>query len=372
MQKPLRIAIVHDWLRSMRGGEKCLEVLCELFPDAVVHTLIHVPGSVSPVIESHEIRTSFIQHLPMAGRLYRHYLPFFPSAIEKLDMREFDLVISSSHCAAKAVRPRAGALHICYCHTPMRYIWDMYDEYFGPGKASAPVRKVMGMLRPRLQEWDVRTADRVDFFIANSAFVRKRIQTIYKREATVIHPPVDISRFQLSTVDENFYLIVSALVPYKRIDLAVGACNAMKRNLIVAGDGPQLSELRKAAGPTVSVVGWVDDEAAASLYARCKALLFPGVEDFGIVPLEAMACGKPVIAFGEGGALETVVEDRTGIIFRDQTLANLSEAIQRFESGTFVPRAIREHAVQFDRSVFKDSLRVFIAEKVKDHFGVCV
>lgn len=368
MTSQLRIALIHDWLTSMRGGEKCVEVLCELFPDAVLHTLLYLPGSVSPTIERMQIRTSFIQKLPHAERSYRHYLPLFPSAIERFDMSEYDVIISSSHCAAKGIRPRSGALHICYCHTPMRYVWDMYDDYFGPGRTSIPIRAAMKMIRPYLQRWDVKSSSRVTHFLANSSFVRERIERIYHREAKVIFPPVEVSRFSTSAVQEGFYLIVGALVPYKRVDLAIDVCNAMKRNLVVVGSGPEEAALRRRTGPTVTMVGWRNDEEIASLYQRCTALLFPGIEDFGIVPLEAMASGKPVIAYGKGGVCETVLEGITGTFFYDQTIANFSEAITRFESLTFDPHRIRTHSLSFDRSVFKSAIQKFIVDQIRSHF----
>jgi glycosyltransferase involved in cell wall biosynthesis len=368
MTSKLRIALVHDWLTSMRGGEKCIEVLCELYPDAVLYTLLHLPGSVSPTIERMDIRTSFIQKLPHAHRLYRHYLPLFPTAIERFDMSEYDVVISSSHCVAKGIRPRPDALHVCYCHTPMRYVWDMFDDYFGPDRTTVPIRTAMNIVRPYLQKWDVASSVRVTHFLANSAFVRERISRIYRREAKVIHPPVDVSRFSASTTEENFYLIVGALVPYKRVDLAIDVCNAMKRNLVIVGSGPEEETLRRRAGSTVTMVGWRNDEEIASLYQRCTALLFPGIEDFGIVPLEAMASGKPVIAYGQGGVLETVVNGETGIFFYDQTPANFSEAITRCESISFDPHRVRMHSLSFDRSVYKSAMQKFIADQIHDHF----
>jgi glycosyltransferase involved in cell wall biosynthesis len=283
-------------------------------------------------------------------------------------MSNYDVVISSSHCAAKGIRPRPGALHICYCHTPMRYVWDMYDEYFGPGRTNAPIRTGMKMVRSYLQQWDRKSSSRVTFFLANSSFVQERIERLYHREAKVIYPPVEVSRFSMSTAHEDFYLIVGALVPYKRVDLAIDVCNAMKRNLVIVGSGPEEAALKDRAGSTVTMVGWRNDEEIASLYQRCRALLFPGVEDFGIVPLEAMASGKPVIAYGKGGARETVVDGITGTFFHDQTTANFSEAITRFELLSFDPHRIRTHSLSFDRSVYKSAIQKFIVDRMKNHF----
>ncbi|NUN70085.1 MAG: glycosyltransferase [Bacteroidetes bacterium] len=351
----------------MRGGEKCLEVLCELFPDAPIYTLLHNPGTMSPVIERHRFVTSFIDRLPAKRTQYRRYLPLFPLAISRFDLSEYDLVVSTSHAVAKSVRVRPDALHICYCHTPMRYVWDMYEEYFGKGKAGLVTRLAMRVLRPFLQRWDAATADRVHYYIANSENVRQRIRRYYKRDAEVIFPPVDTDRFQCSTVDDHFHLIVSALVPYKRVDLAVQVFNTTGKRLVIAGTGPETAALRAMAGPNIEFLGWQSDEQLAQLYARCTALIFPGVEDFGIVPLEAQASGKPVIAFGQGGALETVIDGVTGVFFDRQTAASLQQAVTACESLRFDPRAIRAHAERFSRPHYRHSMERSIQDKVRQH-----
>ena len=363
----MRVAIVHDWLNGMRGGEKVLEALLELFPEATIYTLLHQRGKVSRSIESHPIVTSWLNRIPGVYAHYRNLLPLFPAAIESFDLSSFDLVLSSSHSVAKGVRAQT-AVHICYCHTPMRYVWDMYDEYFGPGKASPVVRRAMKSVRPYLQEWDVRSSSRVDYFIANSKFVQDRIQKYYDRGSAVINPPVDLSRFRISERDDGYYLVLGALVPYKRIDLAIGACNALARRLVVAGDGPDFSDLKNMAGPTVSVIGRVDDEQAAALYSHCRALLFPGIEDFGITPLEAMACGKPVIAFGKGGVLETVIDGSTGVLFGEQTIPFLVDAILKSESLRFDHALIRGQTAQFERSLFKERIWAFVTSRMEEHF----
>lgn len=368
----LRVALVQDWLTGMRGGEKVLEVLCELYPTATLFTLLHNKGAMSDVIERMEIRTSFIQNLPFKEERYRNYLPLFPRAIESFDFSEYDLIISTSHCVAKGARPRDGALHICYCHTPMRYVWEMYDEYFGPGRAGLVTRTAMRIFRPRLQEWDVRSSDRVHYFIANSENVARRIQSYYGRDSEVIHAPVDCSLFAVTGRDEGYYLIVSALVPYKRVDLAIEAAKRLGARLVVVGTGPDMEKLKKRAGPSTEFLGWRSATELAKLYAGCRALIFPGVEDFGIVPLEAMASGKPVIAFGKGGALETVIdrqEGGTGIFFYDQTVDALIEAIRKLERYHFDQNFIRKHAEKFDRAVFSSSIREFIEDKVRNQFG---
>jgi glycosyltransferase involved in cell wall biosynthesis len=362
MASTRKVALVHDWLVGMRGGEKVLELLCELFPNATLFTLVHRRGTVAPSIERLPIRTSFIQRLPFGRRYYRYFLPLYPSAARRLDVRDFDLVISSSHAAAKGVRPARDAIHVCYCHTPMRYIWDQYDQYFGPGRASLPVRAGMKLILGHLRRWDVATSGNVGHFIANSRTVQERIRRIYKRESTVIYPPVDVGRFPLSLADDGFYLIVSALVPYKRIDIAVEAFTILNKRLVVVGSGPEEKKLRSLAGTNVEFTGWAPEADLAGYLARCRALVFPAEEDFGIAPVEAMSCGKPVIAFAAGGALETVSDKKTGLFFDGQNSGSLMEAVRRFEEMSFDPRAIRNHAGGFARELCKSRLRSFLAE----------
>ena len=355
----MRVALVHDWLTGMRGGERCLEVFCEIFPDADLHTLLHVRGTVSPTIERRRIHTSFIQRLPDAARRYRSYLPLFPAAVRRLDLRGYDLVLSSSHAVAKSVRVPPRALHVCYCFTPMRYVWDLYDDYFGRG-AGPLTRAAMPAVAAALRRWDRATAAGVHHFVAISHFIAARIRRCYGREADVIHPPVDVARFHIDEGPGDYYLVVSALTPYKRIDLAVEAANRRRCRLVIVGTGPEESRLRALAGPTVEFLGWRDDAEVARLYARCRALVFPSVEDFGIAPLEAMASGRPVIALGQGGALETVVPPGgeappTGLFFEAQSADALAAAMARLEEGSvrFEPKALRRHAEGFDRPRFK-------------------
>lgn len=345
----------------MRGGEKVLEVLCELFPDATLFTLVHREGALSPTIERMKIVTSFIQKLPFGKSAYQRYLPLFPAAVGRLDVQDFDVVISSSHAAAKGVRVRSDALHVCYCYTPMRYIWDQYDEYFGPGRSSLTNRLAMKMFVNYLRRWDRRTARDVDHFVAISQNVRERIRRIYDRDATVIYPPVDVARYKVSGKDEGYFLIVSALVPYKRVDLAVEAFNRLGERLVIIGTGAERKKLQSIAGKNIEFLGWVDDQYLPSYFERCRALIFPGEEDFGIVPVEAMATGKPVIAFAKGGALETVVDGTTGILFRERTAESLEHAVRGLGKSAFNPDSIRSHAQQFDRAIFKERIRQFIA-----------
>jgi glycosyltransferase involved in cell wall biosynthesis len=362
----VRVALVHDWLTGMRGGERCLEVFCEMFPGADLYTLLHVPGSVSPVIEDRRIVTSFVQRLPDAVRRYRSYLPLFPAAIGRFDLSGYDLVLSSSHAVAKGVRAPRGALHVCYCFTPMRYVWDLYDDYFG-ARAGGLTRRAMPPVAAALRRWDRRTAAGVHHFVAISRFIADRIRRCYDRDADVIYPPVDAARFRIEEKVDDYYLVVSALTPYKRVDLAVAAATRLGRRLLVVGTGPEEERLRAAAGPTVEFLGWRSDAHVAELYARCRALLFPTVEDFGITPLEAMAAGRPVIALGQGGALETVVPpgsagSPTGLLFPTQSVEALVEALRRFESDTvaFEPKALRRHAETFDRPVFKERMEGYL------------
>ena len=366
-----RVALVHDWLTGMRGGERCLEVFAELFPAADLYTLLHVPGSVSAPIESRRIVTSFLQRLPQAERRYRHYLPLFPAAVRGFDLRGYDLVLSSSHAVAKSVRVPPGALHVCYCFTPMRYVWDLYGDYFGPG-ASPAARLVMPALAAWLRRWDRRTAAGVHHFVAISRFVADRIRRAYGREADVIYPPVDVSRFRIDEAPGEYYLVVSALTPYKRVDLAVEACTRLGRRLLVVGSGPEEGRLRALAGPTVQFLGWCDDVRVAELYGGCRALLFPPLEDFGIAPLEAMAAGRPVIALGAGGARETVVppvegEPPTGLFFARQTVDDVAEAIRRFEASAqqFEPKALRRRAEAFDRPLFRERIHAYLRARME-------
>ena len=366
----MRIALVHDWLTGMRGGEKCLESFCEMFPDADLYTLIYSPDHVSPTIRSMKVRASWLNRLPAVERYYRYLLPLFPSAIESFDLSDYDLVVSSSHCVAKGVLPQR-ALHIAYIHSPMRYVWDQHDAYFD-ANASRIAKIGMSLWRRRLQRWDVRSSRRVEFFVANSDNVAVKIRKLYGREAAVIHPPVEVDRFFIQEQQEPYYLIVSALVPYKKIDLAIDAFNRLELPLKIVGEGPLRKRLQRMAKPNIEFLGWVDDEALPRLYASCQALIFPGEEDFGIVPLEAQASGRPVIAYGAGGALETIIpfngdrlEAPTGIFFYEQTVAALVDAVRLFErqSGRFDAPQLRRQAAKFSRPNFKTAMRAFVEEK---------
>jgi len=371
----LKVALVHDWLTGMRGGEKVLEVLCELFPSASLYTLVYNPGSVSSTIEGMKIHTSYLDRMPFKESRYRSFLPLMPSAVESFDLSGFDLVISTSHAVAKGAIPPPQALHVCYCHTPMRYIWDQYGAYFGPGRANLGARMAMLMFRPYLRSWDVRTSARVHHFVANSENVAQRIRRLYGRDSEVIHAPVDVSRFMATGAKGDHYLVVSALVPYKRVDIAVDAFRVGTKKLLVVGNGPERDHLANRASANVEFLGWMPDEALARLYAQCRAVIFPGLEDFGIVPLEAMASGKGVIAFGEGGVMETVVgsgRNRTGVFFRRQTVADLRNAIDEFERIHLDPVRIRKHAEKFDRGIFRKKIQGLLERKIDEHLGLRV
>lgn len=349
----LRVVLCHDWLTGMRGGERVLEILCRAFPEAPVFTLLHQRHAVSDTINRHAIRTSWLQRIPGIARNYRHFLPLFPSAIEALRVPEADLLISTSHCVAKSIRTRPGMPHLCYCFTPMRYAWLFHDEYL-----SSPVKRLAAApVLARLRRWDRATASRVTRFVAISRHVQDRIQRFYDRDSDIVYPPVDLERW---TPDyrppQAFDLIISALVPYKKLDLAVAAYTRLGYPLKIVGVGTELNRLRAKAGPAVEFLGWQPDERILDLYRSCRMLVFPGEEDFGIVPLEAMACGRPVLAFARGGALETVKEGVTGLFFKEQTPEALLPAIAACAAHPWEPRAIRCHAESFGVDGFVSGL----------------
>jgi glycosyltransferase involved in cell wall biosynthesis len=362
-----RVALVHDWLTGLRGGERVLQAICELYPGADIFTLVHVPKSCGPIIESRRITTSFLQRLPGAERRYRHFLPLFPLAIESLDLTGYDLVISTSHAVAKGCKPAKGARHVAYIHTPMRYVWDQFDAYFGPGRAGPLTRTAAHLVAPWLRRWDVRSTDRAHVLIANSRFVSERMRRVWGRPAdTVVYPPVETSRFQPArdlNLDERgargYALIVSALVPYKRVEVAVRAFTRLGRRLVIAGDGPELNRLRREAGPSIEFLGGVAHEQLPRLYARASFFLLPGEEDFGIAPVEAQSAGRPVLALGRGGALETVVRGTTGLFFGEASVESLLEGVRAMDA--FAPDAdpdlIHAHAERFAAPRFTAGIR---------------
>jgi glycosyltransferase involved in cell wall biosynthesis len=377
-----KVAIVHDWLTGMRGGEKCLEAMCELYPQATLFTLFHRRGHLSPAIERMAIRTSWIQSLPGWERSYRHLLPLFPRAIESFDLAGYDLVLSSSHCVAKGVRAPRGALHLCYCYTPMRYAWDQYEQYFGPERLRWWNRRLIPHLIGRMRAWDVATAGRPDRYIAISRHVAARIRTAYGRPADVIYPPVDLSGFRPAAgPDGGYFLMVNAFAPYKRVDVAVEAFNRLGLELRIVGNGQDEQLLRGMARPNVRFLGWIGEEELRAAYAGCRAFVFAGEEDFGITPVEAQACGRPVIALGRGGVLETVRPHPgfpgggtwpptegppTGVLFPEQSVESLVEAVRFFErhAADFDPAAIRESVRRFDRPRYLEELAAYVEREM--------
>ncbi|EPE96494.1 glycosyltransferase [Rhizobium grahamii] len=344
----------------MRGGEKVLEALCDIFPTADIYTHVFDPRAISDKLKAHRIQTTFIGSMPYAKKLYKRYLPLMPMALEQIDLAAYDLVISSESGPAKGIIPTSPAMHVCYCHSPMRYIWNMYNRYYE--SSGLMTRLMMPPMAHYLRTWDVATANRVDEFVANSTTVAHRIRSYYRREASVINPPVDTGAFRPVHASElgDYYLMVGELVSYKRPDLAVEAFNRLKAKLVVIGGGEMLDHLKKIAGPTVTILGSQPFDSLKHHYARCKALIFPGEEDFGIVPVEAMASGRPVIAYGRGGATETVVANKTGVFFQNQTVEELIDAVQRMEKLDFNPTDAVSRAADFRREVFINRFRTFI------------
>ncbi len=372
-QVPGKVAIVHDWVTGMRGGEAILDVMCELFPKADLVTLLQTDYTMTPtILKGRTVRTSYLQKLMGIRKFsqgYRLLLPLFPHAIESIDMRKYDLILSNTHCVAKGVRKRAGVPHIAYVSTPMRYIWDMFDEYFGPGKTDPVTTKAATLVRPYLQRWDVKTTPTVDHLIANSRFVQERIQKFWQRESTVIHPFVDPQKFSdLLESPKDYYLIVSAFAPYKRIDLAVEAFRRLKKRLIIVGKGQDEQKLKKLAkgAPWIEFHGGLSNEALGELYRKARAFVFPGLEDFGITPLESLYNGRPVIAYGRGGVLDTVTED-TGIFFQTQTVDALVEAVEKMEIQylQFDPQVMRARAMEFSRANFRQKYLQFLTEHLR-------
>lgn len=376
----MKIALIHDWLTGMRGGEKCLAIVADLLPDADIFTLFYHKGKLSAAIEKHRIHTSFLQKFPFAKNKYRNYLPLFPLAVERFDLGEYEGVISFSHCVAKGALRRKGARHLCYSFTPMRYVWDMFDVYFNEGNCGKLKLAIIRAIAKRLRVWDARTADRVDSYIAISHYVADRIKRHYDRDADVICPPVDCDRFSIdsraesdkgSQKQDDYYLVVSALAPYKRLDLAIEAFNKLGKRLKIIGTGQDEGRLRRLASSNIEFLSWVPDEGLPKFYSRCKAFIFPGEEDFGITPLEAAASGRPTIAYGRGGALESIlplgnprVESPTGIFFKEQNVDSLIAAIELFEKNEekFQPEKLRAHALKFDRGIYKEKMKKAIED----------
>lgn len=367
----MKVAIVHYWLVGMRGGEKVVEALCEMYPQADIFTHVYVPEMVSDRIRQHRIIPTYINALPRAARMYKSFLPLMPLALEQLDLRGYDLVISSESGPSKGIIPPPEALHVCYCHTPMRYIWNMYHDYRnGAGRLT---RLLMPPLSHYLRMWDISSAARVDSFVANSVTVANRIQRYYRRDSVVIHPPVDTEAFSVAAPSElsDYYLMAGELVSYKRPDLAVRAFNEMGSKLVVIGSGEMLDEIRRIAGPTITVMGSQPFDILKEHYSRCRALIFPGEEDFGMVPVEAMASGRPVVAFARGGATETVLQGVSGVFFGEQTVEAICKSVRSLADMECDPSKIAAHARQFGRDQFFNKMRAHIdslmAKRVPAH-----
>lgn len=366
----LKVALVHDWLVTLRGGERVLDVFCELFPDAVLHTLVRVAGCATPRIEAMTHRSSFCDTIPGARTRHRWLLPLYPTAIESLDLHGFDLVLSSSHCVAKAVIPAPGAVHVCYSHTPVRYAWDRTEDYVrGTTPALAAAAPALKAAAQWLRRFDHSTLDRVDHFLANSANTAAKIERFYGRPAEVIAPPVECDRFEsIERAPAGYDLVLSGLVPYKRVDMAVEAYRHLPdRRLVVVGDGPELHRLRRLAPPNVELTGRVEESALAGWYAGAELLVFPGEEDFGIVPLEAQAAGVPVVAFGRGGALESVVDGVTGQFFHEPNALALAEAVKRLAASDLGGEPCRANARRFARAVFRERIAASVASAVREN-----
>lgn len=354
----MKIAIAHEWLTNMAGSEACVLNFGRVFKDAPIYTTVYNPDKIDDEIKQHKIITSFLQFGRRSVVGHQKYFPLMPLACNMLNAKDFDVILSSSHCCIKGIQKKKGAVHISYCHTPMRYAWVYENEYC---KNMKPLKRILvKILLAYMRWWDFRQVKNVDYFIANSNLVKDRIKKYYNREAVVIPPPVRCSRFSVSQTVGDYYLAFSRLVPYKRFDIAVEACSKMRKKLIVIGDGEERDRLEQMAAPCVTFLGYQDDETVNKYVSECKALLFPGEEDFGIVPVEVMAAGRPVIAYGKGGVLDSVIDGKTGVFFYEQTSASLMDAISRFENMSFDSQEIRKHAMSFDEPVYQHKIKFFV------------
>jgi len=370
-RRDLKVAIVHDWLPLVGGAERVLEQLLEIYPNADIYTLFDfVSRNDAPFLANRNVFTSGLQKFPKVHRYYRNLLPFFPFAIEQFDLRKYDLIVSSSSAVAKGAITSPDQLHVCYCHSPMRYAWDLQGHYLrqtglSSGLKSMFIRRVLYKMRI----WDVVSSNRVDHFISNSTYIRARIEKTYRRKSVVINPPVNTSRFQLCTEKEDFYFTASRQVPYKRIDLIVEAFKHMpSKKLVVLGDGPESKKIKALAGDNVELLGYQPDSVMVDYMKRAKGFIFAAQEDFGILPVEAQACGTPVIAYGKGGARETVIDKRTGLLFEEQTVPSIMDAIERFErlQNNFDPTNIQRHAATFANKRFRDEVKNLIDQKLSE------
>jgi len=361
----MRVALVHDYLNQMGGGEKTLLALAQMFPGAPIYTSIYEPSRVDKAFQSLDIRTSFMQGLPLVKRHHQPFLPLYPFAMESFDLRGYDLVLSDSSAFAKGIVTRPETLHVCYCHTPMRWAWN-FEDYIERERIGKLGKLALAPFINWLRLWDYASAARVDAFVANSPVVAARIAKYYRRESVIIPPPVDVTRFQVSRRRDDYFLITSRLVPYKRIDLAVETCTKLGLPLTVIGNGPDHRRLRKMAGRTVTFLGKVSDKVLEEEFASAKALLFPGTDDFGITPVEALAAGTPVIAYDDGGAKEYVIPDKTGVVFDEQSVASLVKALRTFSKQKYDATAIMQFSRKFSREQFERKMRLFIRRALHD------
>jgi glycosyltransferase involved in cell wall biosynthesis len=359
----LKTAIVCDWLITYAGAERVLEQILKCYPDADLFAVVDfLPQGQRGFIMDKPVTTTCIQHYPFARRLYQKYLFKMPLAIEQVDLSQYDLVISSSHAVAKGVITGPDQLHLCYIHTPIRYVWDLQNQYLEEsGLARGPLSCAARRMLFAIRQWDARTANGVDAFVANSRFIARRVWKVYRRDASVIYPPVDVERFVLQERRDDYYLTASRLTPYKKVDLVVRTFATMPdRRLVVIGDGPELNRIRRHAAPNITILGYQPTEVLANYMQRARAFVFAAKEDFGIVPLEAQACGTPVIAFGQGGATETIRDGATGIFFERQTVESLAAAVRRFETISFDPQACRANAVRFAPERFRQEFSAVV------------
>lgn len=364
----MKVALVHDWLVNIGGAEKVLKVISEIFPEADIFTLVYSKDTLKKLNLSSKVYASFINNLPKALSKYPYYLPLMPIAIEQFDLSNYDLIISSSHCVAKGIITKSYQSHICYCHTPMRYLWDLYFPYLRDHNLERGLKSIfVRVIFHYLRMWDVISSNRVDYFIANSKNVADRIKKIYRREAVVIYPPVDIENFYTSEKKEDYFIVLSRLVPYKKVDLVVEVFNDLKLPLVIIGDGEEREKIEKIANENIRILGWQEDKVVKEYLSKAQALIFPSEEDFGIVPVEAQASGTPVIAFNKGGAKETVVDGKTGILFDEQSVNSLKKAVLRFlrERDNFKKEDMLINAKRFSKERFIIEFKSFIEQVTK-------
>ncbi len=362
----MQLALVHDYLCQMGGAERVALEFTRIFPEASFFTSVYNPGAVALDFKKVDIQTTYMQHFPFISKIFRYYFPFYPRAIESFNLNKYDLILSSSSAYAKGIKKPSSACHICYCHNPARFLYQ-YDLYMQQETIPVGLKQVLPLILKKLEQWDQQNTQGVDFFIANSQVVKERIQRIYQRDSDIINPPVDTSFFTPQNCGEgDYFLVVSRLKPYKKIDLAVTACRNLGLPLVIIGEGEDHARLKKLAGPKTRFLGKTTDSQLVHYYNNCRALVFTGEEDFGIVPLEAMSCGKPVIAYKAGGVLETVLAGKTGTFFEEQTTSALEKALRLFKPGDFDGQFIRKHAEKFDVKIFRQKIKNYVEQKYKE------